>query len=149
MVWRLWWVGTWIRNFLFSDSEEFACKPEVVVPHSYVVARPGWNATLQVRVVLMITAERLTRTTVITKIWMVKTKLGGFVHALQTAIISFIHLPISERPLTPPPPLFLEKMLRFFSRNSFRRKKVCNKNFQIGNDPPSQSNAKKLQHFFI
>ena len=94
MVWRLWWVGTWIRNFLFSDSEEFACKPEVVVPHSYVVARPGWNATLQVRVVLMITAERLTRTTVITKIWMVKTKLGGFVHALQTAIISFIHLPI-------------------------------------------------------
>ena len=37
-----------------SDSEEFACKPEVVVPHSFVVARPGWNATLEVRVVLMI-----------------------------------------------------------------------------------------------
>ena len=60
-----------------SDSEEFACKPEVVVPHSYVVARPGWNATLQVRMVLMITAERLTRTALVTKIWVVKTKLGA------------------------------------------------------------------------
>ena len=84
LVWRLWWdrvslggLAPGSEILLFSDSEEFACKPEVVVPHSYVVARPGWNATLQVRMVLMITAERLTRTALVTKIWVVKTKLGA------------------------------------------------------------------------
>ena len=55
------WFPNRFKN-ISSDSEEFACKPEVVVPHSYVVARPGWNATLQVRLVLrmiwMIAAER-------------------------------------------------------------------------------------------
>jgi len=38
------------KTWSLVDSEEFACKPEVVVPHSYVVARPGWNATLQCRI---------------------------------------------------------------------------------------------------
>ena len=50
---RVVWFASRFEN-VSSDSEEFACKPEVVVPHSFVVARPGWNATLEVRVVLMI-----------------------------------------------------------------------------------------------
>ena len=65
------------KKYVSSDSEEFACKPEVVVPHSYVVARPGWNATLQVRVVRMIwmiAEERSTRILVIAKILVVKAR---------------------------------------------------------------------------
>ena len=73
------WFPNRFKN-ISSDSEEFACKPEVVVPHSYVVARPGWNATLQVRLVLrmiwMIVTERSTRAMV---------TLVAKANALQTA----------------------------------------------------------------
>ena len=55
----------------------------------------------------------------------VQTKMDEFLENFRTAFDP------------PSPPLFREKNVANFSRNSFKRTKICNKIFQIGNDPPN------------